>query len=59
MRKGGKTVKIEVWLNDCSEPRIYEKVVNLFQEGQLLCVDLEDKILKYPMSNIFRVVQFK
>jgi hypothetical protein len=52
-------MKLELWLKDCSEPRLYEDALNLFQEGLLICIDLEDKILKYPSSNVFRIVQYK
>jgi hypothetical protein len=52
-------MKIEVWLKDCALPRVYDNVENVFQEGSLICIDTKDRILKYPIGNVFRVVEFK
>jgi hypothetical protein len=52
-------VKVELWLKDCANPRIYEAVKNVFQEGNLVCIEVEDRILKYPTVSIFRVVEHK
>ncbi|GIN22615.1 hypothetical protein J1TS3_37490 [Siminovitchia fordii] len=54
-------MKIELWLKDCANPRVYEDVINLFQEGEgsLICIDTKDKILKYPIGNVFRIVEYK
>lgn len=50
---------VEVWLKDCSLPRVYKTALNVFQEAALVCVDTEDCILKYPLSNVFRIVEHK
>lgn len=52
-------MKIGLWLKDCTNPRTYENVINVFQEGNLVCIDTKDKILKYPIGNVFRVVEYK
>jgi hypothetical protein len=52
-------VKVELWLKDCANSRIYEKVENVFQEANLLCIEDKTRILKYPISNVFRIVEYK
>jgi hypothetical protein len=52
-------MRVELWLRDCANPRTYEHVVNTFQEGALLCIELETRILKYPINNVFRLVEYK
>ena len=47
---------IELWLKNTALPRTY-KAANTFEEGSMFCVQVEGKIYKYPIADIFRIVQ--
>lgn len=51
-------MRIEILLKDASQPKKYDNVKDVFQEGNLLCVLMDDKIDKYNMSNIYRIREY-
>jgi hypothetical protein len=50
------TLLINLWLKNTALPRKY-LAINTFEEGNFFCVDLECKIIKYPIADIWRVEQ--
>lgn len=49
--------KIDVWLKETSDP-ISHNAISSYTKGGLYCVHLEDdKVVKYPIQDIFRVVE--
>lgn len=48
---------IEVWLKETSQPIIYPYVVNAYQKGDFYCIYDGLKVYKYPIANIWRVVE--
>lgn len=57
-KDGGKGIRVEVLINDTSMPKIYENVVNTFQEGNLFCVQMDKTIDKFPIASIYRIREF-
>lgn len=50
-------ITVEIWLKGTAFPKIYENILDTFEDGSFFCVRAEeDLIYKYPVSNIFRVV---
>lgn len=52
-------MKIELWLKNTSQPRTYCNTINTFQEGYLICIQTKEKIYKYPIYDIFRLVEIQ
>ncbi len=52
-------MKIWVILFETSQPILHEDVTNTFQKGEFYCVYVEatNLVYKYPLGNIFRVVE--
>lgn len=51
-------MKIEIHLLSQAKPKVYENAVNAYTKDGMYCVYLEDrKVHKFPMVNIFRVVE--
>lgn len=51
-----KYMKIEIWFKNTALPRKYD-AINTFEEGHMFCIQVDGKIYKYPIMDIFRVVQ--
>lgn len=51
-------VKVDVWFKSASEPRCYQDVKDTYQEGAFFCILLKERIYKYPVADIFRVVEY-
>ena len=52
-------MKIWVSLFETSQPILHKDVTNTYQKGNFYCVYVEAKnlVYKYPLKNIFRVVE--
>lgn len=51
-------MKIEIWFKNARLPRVYEGVLNSYQEDEMFCLQFKDLILKYPTFSIFKIVEF-
>lgn len=49
-------MSIELWLKNTAEPRRYD-AANTYEEGSFLCIQTKNEIVKYPVSDVWRVVQ--
>jgi len=50
--------KVEVWLDETSEPVVYQEVINTYTKGKLYCVYCTDgNVYKYPIEHMFRTVE--
>lgn len=50
-------MKVEVWLQDASRPVEFKHATSTYVKGPLFCVRTEDKVHKFPIRHIFRVVE--
>ena len=48
---------IEVWLEQTSQPLVFEGVTNAYQKGAFYCVYVGGKVIKIPIDHIFRVIE--
>jgi hypothetical protein len=50
---------VEIWLDSTSTPIIYTDVTSTYQKGDLYCIysRTRDIVVKYPIANLFRVVE--
>ena len=52
-------MKVEVHLISQSKPILHEGIVNAYIKSGMYCLLFTDnKVYKYPMINIFRVVEY-
>ena len=49
---------IQIWFKNARLPRLYENVLNSYQEDEQFCLQFQDLILKYPIFSIFKIVEF-
>lgn len=49
---------VEVWIKDMSDPIVYEDAENTYEEGSFLCIPYYGGIDKYPVANIYRIIEF-
>ena len=47
---------IQIWLLETSQP-ITHTAENAYTKGGLYCVKVEELVYKYPLCNIFRIVE--
>jgi len=53
-----KLIRVSVQLKETSQPIVYNKAVNLYQKGSLICIYLASEVVvKYPVADIFRIEQ--
>lgn len=53
----GKRMKtVEVWLHQLSEPIVHQ-AKSTYQKGSFFCVYEGEKVFKYPIGDIFRIVE--
>ncbi len=52
-------MRVELWLKETSQPIEFDDVKNVYQKGSFYCIYVEeiDTVWKYPIENIFRVVE--
>jgi len=51
-------LKVDIQFELNSQPIKYTNVIDMYQKGDLFCLYLEGGVVhKYPMANIFRIVQ--
>lgn len=52
-------MRVELWLKETSQPRIYEKVSATYTKGPLFCIYVrEDNVVyKYPLAVIWRITE--
>jgi len=50
-------MKVEIHLLSQSKPIIRDNVKNTYVKNGLYCIYLEDRVEKYPLENIFRVIE--
>ena len=50
-------MKVEVQLLSTSQAIVHDNVINSYQKGDLFCVYESNKVYKYPIGNIFRIVE--
>jgi hypothetical protein len=50
-------MKVLVWLKETSQPIEFELVKNTYQKGDFYCVYAGQMVTKFPIGNIFRVVE--
>ena len=52
-------IKVQVWLQLASTPIIHDGAVNAYIKGPLYCVMMKEdkKVYKYPIANIFRIIE--
>ena len=49
--------KIEVWLDETSEPIVHE-AISTYTKGRMYCVYCTDeRVHKYPIERLFRVIE--
>ncbi len=48
---------IEIHMIDQARPVVREGVTNTYVKGPFYCVYLKDRVEKYPVAHIFRVVE--
>lgn len=48
-------MKVEIHLNEQSQPIVVENVINTYQKGDLFCVYCKDEVYKFPINHIFRI----
>jgi len=52
------TKRVEIWLDETSEPIIHEKVKSTYTKGPLYCIYCEDeRVFKYPVERLFRTIE--
>ena len=50
--------KVEIWLDETSEPIIHERAKSTYTKGPLYCVYCENGVVhKYPVMRLFRAVE--
>jgi hypothetical protein len=53
--------ELSIQLKESAKPLLHTRVVNAYQKGSLYCVMFRDdvgvKVAKYPIENIWRVVE--
>ena len=47
-------IEVKVWLVHNSVPQVYE-VRAAYEKGRFYCLDLGDRVLKYPITHLWRV----
>jgi hypothetical protein len=54
-----RTIHIEVWLQQLSQPILVDRVTSTYTKGPLFCIHVAatNTVYKYPISTIFRVVE--
>ena len=52
-------MKVQLWLKETSQPIEFDGVSNTYQKGSLYCIYIEgeDLVFKYPIDDIFRVIE--
>lgn len=50
-------MKVRVSRISSSTDQCFEDVVNTFSHGNLYCIDVEDKMIKIPLHDIFDIVE--
>lgn len=50
-------MKVEIYLLGTAQPIIHEGVENTYQKGDLFCIMVKGKSIKYPIQTIFRIVE--
>lgn len=50
-------MKVEVWLDESSQPIVFEDAKNAYTKGVLYCVYYGSNVTKFPVDHIFRVVE--
>jgi hypothetical protein len=48
---------IEIWLDQTSQPLVFEGANNAYQKGSFYCVYANGKVTKIPIEHIFRVIE--
>ncbi len=52
------TGKVKVWVHSSSSPICLENIHATYQKGDMFCIQFATgRIEKYPMINIFRVIE--
>jgi len=51
-------IKVEIWLNPNSGPIVRDDVIMAYDKGPFFVLQRADRFEKYPIANIWRVVQF-
>jgi hypothetical protein len=50
-------MKVELYLNETSQPIVYTNVINTYQKGFMFCIYEGKLVHKYPRDKIWRVVE--
>lgn len=50
-------MKIVIWLKESSQAIKHDGIVNSYQKGDLYCVYDGTLVYKYPIANIFRIIE--
>ncbi len=50
-------IKVQVQLRETSQPIHHNEVTNTYQKGDLYCVQVGDVVYKYPIANIWRILE--
>lgn len=50
-------ITVSVFLHKASQPIKIEKATNTYQKGSMFCVQVGESVLKYPLQNIFLIVE--
>ena len=51
-------IEVVVQLKEVSQAIEYKEVINFYQKGDLLCIQMSNgKVHKYPIHDVFRIIQ--
>ena len=46
---------IKVWLKETAQHLVYENAKNTYQKGSFYCIYADEKVVKIPIDNIFKI----
>jgi len=50
-------MRIEIHLLEQSQPMIFTKVTNAYTKGGLYCIYNDERVTKFPLCSIFRIIE--